>query len=516
MDLLLGIDLGSTSIKAVLYDTDGNLITSGSTPTEVSHLDPDHPDWAFWDPDVIWESVAGSTRKIINTFENPQDIKALAVTGWGMDGLPVDKDGNPLYPFISWHCSRTESQSRKWSSALGAEKIFSIAGTQVMAIHSVYRMQWMMEHHPEIMAKTDTWLLIEDFINYRLCGVMGTDFSMASCTSLVDQKGRRWSDELIDLAGLPRNIFPEIRQSGTIIGNVTSAAAKSTGLAEGTPVVLGGHDYHCAGLAVGAFEPGIVMDITGTWEILFAATSQANLDKAVFDSGLLLESHVAKDCYNYACYALSAGMLEWFKDQFAAAEAAEAEKLGTVIWEPLMKGAAAAPVGAKGVFFLPHFSGAVTPHVDPKSLGAFIGLSETAEKGVMLRALIEGLDYQFRELVESFETALETKIEKIVAVGGTTKNTFWMQNKADISGKVIEVPGIEEATPLGAAMLAGIGAGIYKNERDAFTRTYRRGNTYTPNPTAVKEYDRYYPIYKRIYPALKELSSEIFESFKQG
>lgn len=513
MDYLMGIDLGSTSIKAVVYDENGKAAASGSTPTKVSYLNADHPDWAFWDPEIIWESVCLSAKEALSGLEGG-GISAVAVTGWGMDGLPLDKRGEPLYPFISWHCTRTEPQRKKFADLVGLEKLFSISGTQTMTIHTAYRMMWIMENYPEILPKADVWLPIEDFVNFKLCGALGTDYSMASCSALFDQKERRWSDELIELAGIPRHIFPEVRDSGTGIGTISGEAARDCGLKEGTPVVQGGHDYHCAALAVGAFEPGVVMDITGTWEALIASATDANLDQSIFRSGLLLESHVARNKYNYAAYALSAGMLEWFKDEFAAEECLCAEKEGTTVWQELMGKAAAVPPGSNGVFFLPHFGGAVTPYVDAKSLGAFVGLSDRAERGVCARAVIEGLDYQFQELLESFESALNQPVEQVIAVGGTTRNEFWMQNKADISGRTVEVPAIEEATPLGAALLAGIGVGIYSNEDDAHKKTYSPGKTYKPNSEAASLYKQYYPIYKQIYPSLKNVSQTIFDQFR--
>jgi xylulokinase len=339
---------------------------------------------------------------------------------------------------------------------------------------------------------------------------------MASCTALFDQKKRQWSDELIERAGVPRHIFPEVRDSGTRIGSVSREASAQCGLKEGTPVALGGHDYHCAALAVGAFKPGIVMDITGTWEILVAASEEVNLDKSVFLSGLILESHVATNMYNYAAYALSAGMLEWFKDEFAAEEGIHAEKTETTVWEVLMERAASVRPGSHGVFFLPHFSGALTPQVDTKSLGAFVGLSERAKREVCARAVIEGLDYQFRELIEAFESATGKSVDRVLATGGTTRNKFWMQNKADISGRTVEVPAVEEATPLGAAILAGVGVGIFKDETDAYKNTYRPGDIFTPSSETAATYEKYYPIYKQIYPNLKEVSRSIFDSFHES
>ena len=512
MDYLMGIDLGSTSIKAVVYDENGNLKASGSTPTQASHLDKEHPEWVFWDPDIIWQSVSQSVASALSELDG-DNIAAVAVTGWGMDGLSIDKAGEPLYPFISWHCTRTEPQRERFEKMVGPEQIFQVSGTQMLTIHSAYRMMWIMDTYPEILPKAETWLPIEDFINYKLCGARGTDHSMASCTALFDQKKRKWSEELIELAGVPRHIFPEVRDSGTKIGLVSREASSQCGLKEGTPVVLGGHDYHCAALAVGAYKPGTIMDITGTWEIMVSASEEANLDKSVFLSGLLLESHVARNMYNYAAYALSAGMLEWFKDEFAAEECLQAEKSGTTVWDELMEEAAAVPPGSQGVFFLPHFGGAVIPQVDTKSLGAFVGLSERAKRGVCARAVIEGLDYQFRQLLEAFESATGKPVDRIIAVGGATHNKFWMQNKADIGGRPVEVPALEEATPLGAAILAGIGVGIYKDEPDAHKKTYRPGETFTPNAETAALYETYFPIYRQIYPNLKKVSRSIFDLF---
>lgn len=514
MKHLMGIDLGSTSIKAVVYSEDGTLISSGSVATETAHLDAENPDWVFWDPDVIWRSVCTAIRRALEHAGGAGSIEAVAVTGWGMDGLPLDSKGAPLYPFISWHCMRTEPQRQAFADKIGLEKLFEITGTQTMTIHTAYRMMWLQENKPGILDKASVWLPIEDYINYRLCGARGTDYSMASCSALFDQKNRRWSDELIEAAGIPGHIFPEVRDSGTEIGTVSRQAASECGLTEGTPVVLGGHDYHCGALAVGAFEPGIIMDITGTWEILFSSADNASLTPSAFRSGLLLESHVAKNKYNYAAYALSAGMLEWYKNEFAAQECLEAEEAGETVWTRLMARAAEVPPGSKGVFFLPHLSGAVTPNVDPKSLGAFVGLRESTSRAACARAVIEGLDYQFLEMIESFESALGQPVDKVIAVGGTTRNNFWMQNKADVSGRTIEVPDIEEATPLGAAILAGIGVGIFADEQDGYNRTYKKGMVYSPDPVAAEIYKDYYSSFRKIYPSLKDVSHEIFERFE--
>jgi xylulokinase len=514
MGYLLGIDLGSTSIKAVAYDLAGGIAAMHSVPAEVKHLDADHPTWVFWDPEIVWNSTSTVIKCVINHIGNAADIEGIAVTGMGMDGVPLDQNGRWLYPFISWQCTRTEPQSRAFSRQFGAEKIFSITGKQVLHIDTIYRLIWMKENHPEVLDKTDKWLLIEDFVNFMLCGRQATDYTMASCTSLFDQQTLNWSDALFDSAGLDTALFPPALPSGTVLGGVTQKAADKTGLKQGTPVVLGGHDYICAGLAVGAFVPDVIMDVTGTWEIIIRTLPRLVLEKEIFEAGINVEAHVARKAYLLAGYSPSALMLEWFRDNYGFEEKEIENKTGKRDWESLMEKAAKAPCGSNGVFFLPHLAGAGTPDIDSRSLGAFIGLSTVTDKGCMLRAIIEGLDYQFKDILFAFERALPGNIQKIIAVGGAVRNQFWMQNKADVTGKVIEVPDLEEATTLGAAMLAGIGLGLYQDEQDALQRTYKEGRIYEPDPNRQKKYEDYYRIFKKLQPSLKEVNHDIFDRFK--
>jgi len=511
----MGIDLGSTSIKAVIYGLDGNIIAFASQPTEVAHLDPEHPTWAFWEPEKIWNSTVAVIKESVGKISDASEIKGLAVTGMGMDGLPIDEHGKWLYPFISWHCPRTEPQSRAWSQKVGAENIFNISGKQVMTIDTIYRLIWMKENHPEILEKADKWLLIEDFVNFMLCGRKATDYTMASCTSVLDQQARNWSEALIAEAGIDLELFPEVLPSGTPIGEVTAKASSATGLAVGTPVVLGGHDYICAALAVGAFLPDVMMDVTGTWEIVLQSSPELMLSREIFNAGLLIESHVAKDTYLVAGYSPSALMLEWFRDNYAHEEKTLKEQTGTSEWAYLMEKAEKALCGSHGAFFLPHFAGAGAPVNDNRALGAFVGLSMNADKGSMIRAMIEGLDYQFREIVEGMEWALQTQTQKIIAVGGASRNSFWMQNKADVTGKTIEVPDMDEATTLGSALLAGIGVGIYKDEQEAYERTFKPGKTYEPDLSLKSKYDAYFEIYKDIYANLKTVNWTIFDEFRK-
>ena len=509
MDCLMGIDLGSTSLKALVYDLDGNVIASGNRPTQRFHPDPQHPQWTVWQPEQIWEGTAAAIREAVGHLAEPRSIRAVAVTGMGMDGLPVDDDGRWLYPLISWHDPRTGPQFQWWQEHIGAAKVFSIGGNPLWPINSALRILWMAEHEPEILRRTSKWLLIEDFLNFQLCGRCVTDYSMASCTLLFDQRTLDWSEELLALSGIDRGLLCEVLPSGTPIGQVHGAAAQATGLPEGTPVVLGGQDHLCGALPVGVFRPGTVLNVTGTWETIVTVTDRPVLKDDLRRAGMTVQAHVARGRHTIWGGNVAAEMLEWFCKQFVSAAADGAT---SVPWATLMAEAQASPPGARGLMFLPHMCSAACPIVDPRSLGAFVGLSTRATRGDLLRAMVEGLDYQFVEMVGALRTVLQDPLERFVMVGGATRNHFWMRNKADTLGQAIEVPDVAEASPLGAAILAGIGAGLYRDLEDAYRHVYRPGTTYQPDPGCAAHYARWIGAYHDLYPATRSLSHCLFEA----
>ncbi|MBI5030305.1 MAG: hypothetical protein HZB51_07245 [Chloroflexi bacterium] len=509
MDYLAGIDLGSTSLKCVIYDLAGNVVASGSRPTERCNPYPAHPEWTVWQPEQIWGSTAAAIKQAVTKLDDPRDIKAVAVTGMGMDGVPIDEKGNWLYPFISWHDPRTEPQLRWWENHIGVDKTFSIGGNTLWRFSTALRLLWMAEHEPGILDRTDKWLLIEDFLNFILCGRRATDYTMASCTLLFDQHKRDWSEEIIAQSGIDRRLLCDAYPSGTVLGKVTPSASQATGLPVATPIVLGGHDYLCSALPVGAFKPAVVMDVTGTWEIVLATISEPILTPQVQKLGVTVETHVARDTYAVWGGAVASDMLEWYRKEYGLAH----QSLGKADWDDLMAQAAASPAGARGVMFLPHMSTAGCPVVDTRSLGAFVGLSNFVQRGDMLRAIIEGLDYQVLDIVTALKTSLGICPDRLVAVGGATRNSFWMQNKADITGLPIEVPEMVETTALGAAILAGIGVGLYRNAQDAFECVYKPGKTYQPDSQLASKYAAWYPIYKQLYPVLKPVSHQLYNQF---
>ena len=339
-------------------------------------------------------------------------------------------------------------------------------------------------------------------MNFQLCGEFATDYSMASTTLLFDLKRRSWSEDLIDRSGIDGGLLCPPHPAGTVLGTVHEQAAAATGLSVGTPVVLGGHDYCCGCLPTGAFKPGVVLDVLGTWEMVVATLDEPVLTPAGREMGVLVDCHVAKDKYTVMGATVSADMLEWFKREFGHKETELVDGDDNAVWDLLIELARQSPVGGNGVFFLPHLSGSHCPVLDPKSAGTFAGLRNTNTRGDLMRSIIEGINYQSHQIVRCFESNMAVRSDHIVAIGGPTNNELLMQTKADIIGKPIRIPDVEESVPLGAAILAGIGVGVYQSEEEGFEQVNREGKVYDPDPESHELYQELFRRYEGLYPVM--------------
>jgi xylulokinase len=265
----------------------------------------------------------------------------------------------------------------------------------------------------------------------------------------------------------------------------------------------------CGALPTGVFRPGVLGDVTGTWEMVVAALDEPVLTPEVLQMGILVDSHVARGRWAAMGATVAAEQLEWFRREYGQPESRRAADEGGVDWDYLMQAAEASAPGAAGCLFLPHMSGSHCPVVDHRSSGAFVGLKNITTKGDMLRAIIEGLDYQFLQVVQGLGHSLNVRPDRIVAIGGAVHNRFWMQNKADVVGTVIEVPEIDEAVVLGAAVLAGIGVGIYGDEAEAFEQVYRPGQIYEPDEKLHADYLDRFAVFSQLYAALKQVHHQL-------
>ena len=316
MDFILGIDVGSTSMKALIYDLEGNVVAQSSQPTQSVADDPEHPNWQVYIPDDIWHGIASAIKGAVDQIDSPSLIKAAAVTGLGADAVPLDENGEPVYPFINWLCTRTAPQFDWWLENVGLEKTFQVSGWQPFVWSTVFRFMWLMENEPEVAQKIHKWLIVEDFVNYKLTGNYSTDYTDASPTLLFDQRSLSWSDELLQEAGINKELLAAPQPSGSYVGEVNSEAAALTGIDAGTPIFQGGHDYLIGALAAGAIKPGVFLDVTGTWELVITPLESPEWKSEIRKMGLTIEAHAAPDLYCLWGGGTAANMLEWYKDQY--------------------------------------------------------------------------------------------------------------------------------------------------------------------------------------------------------
>lgn len=504
MGVLLGIDIGTTNWKAAAFDHAGHLVAIAKTPTVTRHYGVDQD---FYDPDQLWADVVRVIRRVIDACGG-QMVDAVSVSSMAESVIPLDRAGNPCFPIIPWFDTRARKEAAFLADAVGRRRLFMLTGLDPNPVFSLPKIMWIKAHHPDVYARAASWLQMADFIYMRLCGVQATDHTLATRTLAYDLRTGQWSEPLLKIAGVSRTVLPDIVPSGTLLGTVTCAAAEVTGLPEGTPVVVGGMDHPCATISSGALLGDRLLDSSGTAEsFLYITQKRENL----------LETSVGQRVCSYlepSQYAIWGGIIasgasvDWAIGRLAStADWADSDG-ATIDYETLVCAAEAVPPGANGALFLPHLRGSGAPYWDPRGRGAFLGLRATHTAPDLMRAVFEGLSMQARMVVEMEERVAGRSIEVLCAVGGGARIPLWQQIKADVTGKVVEVPEIEEASVLGAALLAGVGVGVFTDLQDA-ARQVDRGNIryFEPDRSRHDFYSNLYTIYELANMALIEVNT---------
>lgn len=497
MELLLALDMGTTHIKAAAFTLEGAVRAQELIRNEAATVGPGS---AVYDPQELWARAAELLRRTTSRLDKNDKIAALSVASMGEAGLFIDEKGNPLTPIMAWFDIRGKEVMEEWYNLVPPERCFQATGLNYNYIYSAYKILWHKKHDREAFDRGAKWLCVPDYIYYRLTGEYATDYSIASRTMLFDIHQRQWSEELLALAGLRQKSLPTPCQSGTVIGQVTARAAAETGLEVGIPVVAGGHDHICGAFAAGVIEPGKVLDSMGTSESLVAAFSmEGNVDISRMQ-GFNVGCHLVPGCHYIHGGVDSGGIsFEWFRETFE-----EGKDYGVLVEQ-----ARSAPLGAQGMFFIPHLRGGSPPVRDPYSKAGFVGVRDFHTKADFIRH--EGLACEVAQILRTMETVLGVEFSEVYAIGGGTKNPLWMEIKSHVFGRPINVPEITEATLLGAALLAGVGAGIYKSYREAVVSASRMANRYLPGPDLQKKYQEVCSKYVQIAPLMREISRIVGE-----
>ena len=450
---LLGIDAGTREMRVGAFALDGALLALARRPTPTSRP---RPGWADVDPDALWEAAAAALREVVAALPPGTTPAAVAAATVGEAGLPVDGHGRALRPIIAWFDIRAAHYTRHWEQAVGGARVYAISGQTLDGLFGANKAMWVRDHEPEVWGQAAAWLSTEDWLILKLTGAPATDYSVASRTMLFDRHRREWSAELLAAAGLEASLMPPAGQSGTPAGRVSREAAEATGLAPGTPVFLGGHDHICATFAAGSGE-GLPVDSTGSAEALVASTAMPPEG----DRGLA--AHV--NCYPdvvpgrmalLASVGLAGGLVDWLRREvwrWSEDEAGAYERMFAEIRRP---------VRPNGLMCFPQFGRGASPRWEPeRARGAFIGFTAGHHRGDLLQAVLESSCFSLRHNLDWMEQNLGVAVPRLRVLGGAVHIPLWMQLKADITGREVEVAAAGEPAALGAAVLGGVGAGVY-------------------------------------------------------
>ena len=494
MDYLLGIDVGTTNTKAVLYDLAGQMRAVASAPTPVTEEGAGR---ATHDPEALYQTTVAVIRQAVAGVEDPACVRGLAVSSMAESGVPLDAQGRPLYPVIVWHDIRTIPYQAWWSETAGDERLYAITGLQPGHIYSLNKILWLRDHEPAAYARLHSWLSVSDYVAYRLSGMLAMSYPQACRTLAFDLHTGDWSPELLNAAGVPASVFPPALPSGQALGPLRAEAAAACGLSRHTLVSVGGHDHICAAVASGVISPGAMLVSSGTVEAALGVLERPRTEPAVLALGLHCGMHAVPGRYYLIGGILGAGpLLSWLVQELLQ------KPLDDEGYRALSEAAAASPRGARGLFLLPYLGGAGAPRRAPQATGAYLGLRLHHTRADLVRAAFEGLGYELRHLVECFRPLMPAREAPLRTVGGGARNPFWLQLRADMTGRTVEVPAGTERAALGAALLGGLGAGLYDNIEAAAAAAYRAEQTFHPNPEAYREYSAWYEeTYRGLYPA---------------
>jgi xylulokinase len=494
--LLLGIDAGTSSAKAVLLDLRGNLRGVGQAEYPLHHI---RPAWVEQDPEDWWQATCNAIHAALARVPHgPQRVLAMAVSSQAPTLLPLDRSGKPLRPAMIWMDRRAEAEAAQLTALLGAEEIYRITGNRPDSFYVAARLLWLRNHEPEVMEQTWKFAQVNGYLNYRLTGQLTVDPAHAVLMQMRHYATPEWSEALCSACGVDPAQFPEVMEGHHVQGEVTAGAAAATGLRAGTPVMAGTVDSPSAALEAGVTEPGIAVEMTGTSTVVIIPN-----DRGLTEPALIAMAHALPGMHLLlGAMVSSGGCLRWFRDQLGAPEVQAATQHGTDAFDLLTQQAARVGPGSEGVIFLPYMMGERSPLWHANARGVFFGMSLATSKGALVRSILEGAAFALRHNVEVAARA-GAEVREMRSVGGCSRSDVWNQIKADVLGMPVLIPRASVGSPYGAAILAGMGAGAFPDVRRSLAEMVHLDRRFEPNPANHERYTRSYRVYRDIYDHLK-------------
>ncbi len=499
-DYISGIDIGTTGVKVIIFDTEGAIISSAYREYPCTFP---QSGWVEQDGEMTWQKTCEATQEAIKKSGiNPTSIRAIGLSTQRCTFTPVDKDGRPLRTAISWQDSRSFEECDEIEKIIGAKRYYDITGLPVGTTWSVSKIMWIKKHEPEVYEKTAIFAMDQERILHKLgADAYYEDWSNGSLQGLMDIKTFDWSDELIDALGLDKSKLPTLVPSGKVVGKISSDSSQLTGFAEGTLLVTGGGDQQCAGIGAGAVKNGTIEVTIGT-----AGTTLAYMAEPIFDDNMRLpcSAHAVAGKWETEGLQNAAGSsLKWYRNELAVPEREKATSLGIDPYDLINEQVEAVAPGSEGLICIPYFASSAAPNWDPFARGTFIGLTLGHTRPMIARAIMEGVSYETREIIEQM-IANGVEVNQIVLSGGATKSAVWNQIQTDIYGKPCSILAVEEATTLGAAICAAVGADLYPTFDAAVDAMVKIVSICQPDMERHALYTTYFEIYKEAYQALRQ------------
>ena len=499
---LLGLDVGTSSLKTAVIDENGQLISKTMKEYDPVSL---YPGWQEISAESIWSAVLWSLREMIcEQGVDPSKIAGIGLSCLCPGLVALDAEGKVLHDPIIYSDRRSIEEAETIKQSVGEEYLFYLTANRcISGAMSGTSMLWIKNHCPEIYEKTRYFGHINTMLGARLTGRFAIDYSNASYTSVFEtRQGLKWSKTLCSKTGIDYEKLPPLLHSDEVLGGLTNKDLIALGIPEGTPVVIGGGDTACASLAAGIVRNGDVCESVGTTNVLTICVNQPN-----FSPSNINRCHVVRGTWIYqGAMSHAGGSLRWFRDMFCQDLKEAAEKSGENVFDLMTKAASQSSAGANGVVFLPYMMGERSPVWDSDARGIFFGMSLNTNRGDLIRAILEAAGYGTRQLKEVAEDLTGFQIKQFVSLGGGARSKVWSQIKADILGADIDVLDLNDMAPVGAALLAGVGCGIYKDAVEASgkieKKLYRR---VVSNKANAAVYEKRYQVYTQLYPRLKDL-----------
>jgi xylulokinase len=495
--LLLGIDSGTSGCKITIFDFDGQVVatTTGLYRTDypkAGYAEQDAREW--WK--VICEEIQGLLRK---PGIQPEEIAAIGTDGISWVCLPVDQNGEPLRKAMIWLDRRSEKQASWLKEQLGEAMLINLSGNPIDPAYIVPKILWMRENEPDIYRRTKKFLQSNSYIVFKLTGEYSQDYSQGYGFHFFDMANGVWNENVAGQMNISLDCISPLFHCHEVVGTITRKAAAETGLAFGTPVVAGGLDAACCTLGAGVVHPGQTQEQGGQ-----AGGMSILLDKPLVHPKLILGYHVIPGLWLLQGGTVSGGgALRWFNQELGYYEQQFGKSVGKSSFEMMSEEAAQVNPGSDGLIFLPYMAGERSPIWDSKARGVLFGLSYDKTRAHLIRAMMEGVGFSLRHNLKTAE-AVEAFADELISVGGSSNSEIWTQIKADITGKPIHVPFSDHAATLGAAILGGVGIGVYGSFHEAVQKTVHIRRTHLPNPDNYQVYQKYFSLYIELYLKLRE------------